>query len=111
MNVTDCKRCNTNFCNAESYVEADCIHCKGGFTSDCAKNVHYLATSKPVISCRVAYETPHCYMSMQDGKTVNRGCVADRDYYELMQFTCREWEDCMFCDGNNCNYFGFNMVV
>lgn len=111
MNVTNCRRCETNFCNADSYVEAECIHCQGDFDSECAKDLLFLASSEPVISCPVAYETPHCYMSIQHGKTVHRGCVSDRDYYELMQFICTEWEDCMFCDRDNCNYFAFNTEV
>lgn len=108
--VAHCSVCDTNFCNYESYVHAECLSCVGDLSSKCAKDPAFLAShSASPTRCPVGYETPHCYMSVRNGNEVRRGCVSDRNYYEVLQSLCIQSEDCLFCDGENCNYFEIHM--
>lgn len=106
--VAACVTCQGNFCNAGSYLHANCIKCSGNFTEKCAVDSVYLASKQATGRCELAYETPHCYMSIRQNE-VHRGCVADKHYYEVLQYTCNDKESCMFCDGENCNYFAIDL--
>lgn len=103
-----CRKCNHNYCNRESFVYANCLECVGQYNSPCANNVTFLASSKLLKLCPVPYETPHCYVSVRAGM-IRRGCVADK-YKEVFLPTCTYSQDCFFCDGENCNYWSLSIT-
>lgn len=109
--VTDCEKCDFNFCNRKSYISASCISCTGNFEEPCAESEDFLAENVTLKTCPMGYETPHCYTILRYGK-IDRGCVSDLDFNEIRRHTCNEFEDCLFCDfAENCNYQEVHLLL
>ncbi|XP_037051310.1 proprotein convertase subtilisin/kexin type 5-like isoform X1 [Bradysia coprophila] len=101
-NGGDCRTCSGASCNNQNVVTQSCKVCRSDRSGEEQCGSDAFNGFEEQCGVVVKYESRGCFSKREDGVVV-RGCAVSLTTEELTQCTDAENEECVYCDGINCN--------